>query len=95
VSEPRIPSLFDPADNRALLARLARLAPDAKAQWGRMSVAQMLWHCRQPLLVATGELPLKRGLIGVLFCSLARRSLTKPEPFGRNLPTAPEFRAKG
>jgi hypothetical protein len=44
--------------------------------------------------MATGELTLKRALIGFLFGRLAKRKLTSPAPFGRNLPTAREFRVR-
>lgn len=85
-------SLFDPAGLAAMLARLDRLRPDATRHWGRMSVAQMLAHCQQPLRVALGELPLKRSLIGLLFGRLAKKKLLAPDLWKPGMPTAPEFR---
>jgi hypothetical protein len=41
--------------------------------------------------VAFEELKLKRGIIGILFGSMARKKLTGPEPFGKNLPTDKHF----
>ena len=87
-------SIFEARDNAELVTRIRTLRPGAKPQWGKMDVAQMLAHCQTPLRVATGELPLKRSLFGILFGGLAKRSLTKPEPFKRGLPTAPEFVVK-
>jgi len=84
-------SIFDAQGNRALLERLRRLTPDTRPAWGKMNVAQMLAHCRQPLLVACGEKQLKRGLIGILFGKLAKKKLAGAEPFKRGLPTAPDF----
>jgi len=84
--------LFDPATRRAMLERLENLAPDAAAKWGKMNVGQMLAHCHAPLEIAVGERTMKRGLIGVLFGGLAKRSLLKPGPFGRDMPTAPDFK---
>lgn len=84
-------SLFQSTENAAFVKRVQSLRPDTKAQWGKMSVAQMLAHCQVPLRVAGGELILKRGLIGFLFGKLAKKKLAGPEPFGRNMPTAPEF----
>jgi len=89
-----MPSLYQSTDLAAFQQRLRSLRPDSKAQWGKMDVAQMLAHCQWPLMLATGERTLKRGLIGVLFGGLAKRKLTSPAPFGRNLPTAPEFRVR-
>lgn len=88
-------SLFVAADREEMLARLARLSPAAKPQWGKMDVAQMCAHCQVALRVALGELELQRSLIGVLFGGLARRKLLSRKPWGRNLPTAPEFRITG
>ena len=85
-------SLFDPAGLGAMLARLDRLRPDATRQWGRMSAAQMLAHCQQPLRVALGDLLLKRSVIGWLFGRMAKKKLLAPEPWKPGLPTAPEFK---
>lgn len=85
-------SLFDVTGRAAMLARLDRLQPDAARQWGKMTAAQMLAHCQQPLRVATGELPLKRSLVGFLFGRLAKKKLLAPAPWKPGLPTAPEFK---
>jgi hypothetical protein len=84
-------TLFVAESNRAIVARIRALRPDSKPAWGKMDVAQMLAHCQQPLRVATGELQLKRNLIGILFGKLAKKQLLRPEPFKRGLPTAPDF----
>ncbi len=75
-------SLFNPTDNQELIARINRLSADSKAEWGKMSVDQMLVHAQQPLKVAFGELRLKRSLAGFLFGSLARKQLAG----GKNYP---------
>ena len=75
-----------------MLARIEGLRADAARGWGKMDAAQMLAHVQVAMRVALGELKLKRALIGVLFGGLAKRSLLKPAPFGKNLPTAAEFR---
>jgi len=85
-------SLFEAEGLAAMLARLDALGPDAVRQWGKMDAAQMLWHCQRPLLVAVGELPLKRSLIGLLFGRMAKRQLLAPKPWKRGMPTAPEFK---
>ena len=89
------PSLFVKSDREALLARLASLKPDSQRQWGTMACAQMLAHCQQPLRVAIGDLQLKRGLIGFLFGGMAKRKLLADKPWGRGMPTAPEFKVAG
>ena len=87
-----MPSIFQPADSAEMVKRIQFLRPDARAQWGKMQVGQMLAHCRNAMSVATGDLNLKRSLFGLLFGRMAKKSLMKPEPFKRGLPTAPEFR---
>ena len=85
-------SLFDPRDLAAMLARIESLRPDSARHWGKMSVAQMLAHCQQPLRVALGELPLRRSLIGFLFGRMAKKQLLAAKPWKQGMPTAPEFR---
>ncbi len=88
------PSLFESNDHAEILRRIQALSPESQALWGKMQVAQMLAHCQAPLRVATGELPLKRALVGILFGRLAKKKLAGPQPFGRGMPTAPEFRVR-
>ncbi|MBL8749915.1 MAG: DUF1569 domain-containing protein [Planctomycetes bacterium] len=87
-----IESLFVRDDLARMLGRIQSLRPDTRRVWGKMSIAQMLAHCQQPLRVALGELPLKRSLIGVLFGRLAKKQLLAPKPWKQGLPTAPEFK---
>jgi len=87
-------SLFNAADENEMLARIDRLRADSPAVWGKMSVAQALAHCQMPLRVATGELKLKHGLIGLLFGGIAKRTLTGPKDFSHDMPTDPKFVVK-
>ena len=85
-------SLFDPAGLDVMIARLDRLTPESPRQWGKMSAAQMLAHCQQPLRVAVGDLPLKRSVAGLVFGRLVKKRLLSPKPWRHGSPTAPEFR---
>lgn len=87
-----MPSLFQQQDLQEIINRIQKLRTDSKAEWGKMDVNKMLRHCQAPLMVALGELKLKQGLIGLLFGKMAKKSLLKPEPFKRDLPTASEFK---
>jgi len=87
-------SVFNPSVTKEIIDRIESLTPDAQAEWGKMNVAQMLAHAQEPLKVACGELKLKRGFIGILFGSLAKKSLLKKEPFKKHLPTDPNFIVK-
>jgi hypothetical protein len=85
-------SIFNPSNNKELITRIQSLEVNNKAQWGKMSVAQMVVHAQSPLKVAIGELQLKRSFVGFLFGSIAKRQLVSAKPFGKNLPTANEFK---
>lgn len=87
-----MPSLFTTTDRQEIITRLGQLNAQSPAAWGKMNITQMLRHCQAPLKVATGQLKLKQGLIGLLFGKMAKRQLLAPVPFKPNLPTAPEFK---
>jgi hypothetical protein len=71
--------------------RIEALRVDDRALWGKFNAILMVSHCQAPLRVALGELKLPRSWIGRLFGSIAKKSLTKPGPFKRGLPTDPRF----
>jgi hypothetical protein len=85
------PSIFAETTLRDTVGRIRGLTPDAKAQWGKMNVAQMLAHCQVGIRLAVGEMTLKRAFIGYLFGKMAKKSLTSDKPWKRGLPTAKEF----
>lgn len=89
------PALYEPAELAAMTKRIRSVRADSARQWGKMDAAQMLAHCQVALRVALGDLQLKRGLLGLIFGPIAKRQLLAPAPFGRNLPTAPEFQVSG
>ena len=78
----------------ALAARLRTLTADTPPRWGKMDAAQMCSHCLHGLRVATGELQARPLLLGRLFGRFARRVALGDKPFGRNLPTGPDFRRR-
>ena len=85
-------SIFNSSDNMEIVNRIGRLTSSSKPEWGKMSVDQMLGHAQRPLLVALGELRLKRSLVGFLFGGMAKKKLAQgEEPFSRNLPTNKNF----
>jgi hypothetical protein len=49
-------NLFDPKVKDEILSRIDKLAPDSKAQWGKMNVNQNLRHMSMAFDVATGKL---------------------------------------
>ena len=87
-------SIFNSRTNTELLGRLEKLTPQSHPLWGKMNVGQMAWHCQQPLNVATGVLPLKKGLLGFLFGKMAKNGFLKNKGFSKNSPTHPKFKTE-
>lgn len=85
-------SLFDLADRRVLLQRVAALQPSSTRQWGKMDVAQMLAHCAVAFEVPCGDRVMKQGFIGRLVGPFAKKRLLSGRPMGRNAPTHPTYR---
>ncbi len=85
-------SIFETDTNKELLVRIKKLNPKSKPLWGKMDASQMLAHSQAPFDVAFGYLKVKRGILGFLFGGYLRKKLTKDLPFGKNLPTIPEFK---
>jgi hypothetical protein len=87
-------SMFNTADNREIIERLNKLTPQTAPLWGKMTVAQMLAHCQQPLRVAVGEVKGTQSFIGRLFGGIAKKQLLADKPMKRNLPTDKTFLIK-
>jgi hypothetical protein len=85
-------NIFDKNANRQILERLEKLTADTTPQWGKMTAPQMVLHAQKPLDVALGKLMLKSNLIGFLFGKMAKSSFLKNKGFGKNSPTAPQFK---
>lgn len=80
------------ADREALLARLGRLQPDARAAWGRMTAPQMVAHLTESLRMADDELRIR--LRPIPLRPLVRWLLLYVLPFPKGAPTAPELLAR-
>ncbi len=81
-------TLLDPEVEREMLSRLDRLAPTAKAHWGRMSVTQMLRHIAGGLRMATGDMAIPRRP-GPLRLFPIKQLVIFVLPFPHNAPTSP------
>ena len=83
-------SLSNARARQALLERLGRLSPEARARWGTMTAPQMLAHLVDWMLMAEGKLkaaPKRRPLRYPPIKQLAIYWL----PFPKGVPTAPEL----
>lgn len=84
-------NLFTQADYAEIVGRINKLKPTSQPQWGKMNVAQMFTHTHRGLQSATGELKLKRSLMGIVFGRIAKKKIISDAPWGHNLPTDKNF----
>ena len=88
-------SIFDKITRDELISRINSLNESSAAQWGKMTVSQMMKHCTQWDEMALGKKKYKQSFIGKLFGKMALKDMMKDEPVKKNLPTVPTFKIKG
>src|SRR5580692_5281138 len=87
-------TIFDKETRDELVVRINTLNENSKAQWGKMTVSQMVKHCTQWDEMALGKKKYKQSFIGKLFGKVALKDMLKDEPVKKNLPTVPSFKIK-
>ena len=88
-------TIFDPAIKTEIISRINTLSENSQAQWGKMTLDQMLKHCRLWEEMMLGKTKYKQVFIGRLLGQRILRSVLKDEkPMGRNAPTVPAFKIK-
>ena len=80
-------SLFDPEAVSEIMHRLDALTPDAKREWGKMTVGQMLAHCSVTFEMAMGRNNPPQVLIGRLIGRFFKSQYSSDRPFGNGTPT--------
>lgn len=87
-------NLFDKEAYFEILARISKLKEGSAREWGKMEVAQMLAHCKEPFKVPLSDQPTPRLFMGRLLGWMMKSKLYNESPWGKNLPTAPNFKIK-
>ncbi|MCU0428915.1 MAG: DUF1569 domain-containing protein [Cytophagaceae bacterium] len=87
-----LPSVFAPETIQQLQARIHQLKPESKAQWGTMSVAQMLAHCNVTYEMAY-ENKHKAPPIFMkwMLKAFVKNSVVNEVPYKKGSATAPAF----
>lgn len=83
-------SLSNARARHALLDRLARLSPEARARWGKMTAPQMLAHLVDWMLMAEGKLKTAPKLHPLRYAPIKQLAIYWL-PFPKSVPTAPEL----
>lgn len=60
-------TIFDTTTREDLIARIAAVNENSKAQWGKMNIYQMLKHCTLTEEMYLGKTRYERTFIGRLF----------------------------
>jgi len=87
-------TIFDKNTRAEIKVRMGALTPKSKAQWGRMTAAQMVKHCILCEEYYHGNVTVKRSLLGRLVGGMAIRSILKDDASGfpPNAQTPTQFR---
>lgn len=87
-------SAFNEDIRKDLLNRIDALQETNKAQWGKMTVAQMVKHCRLCDEYYFGNVSVPRSFLGRLVGKHAIGAILKNEAseMGRNAPTGKQFK---
>jgi hypothetical protein len=86
-------NLFEAGRAEELKARVARLGPSSKREWGTMSPSQAMAHCSASMEWALGDrVPPRAGLPTRILGRLIKPLVFKDDkPIRRNTPTAPDL----
>lgn len=85
-------SIFEETTYREILHRIDSLDENSARQWGKMTVGQMVWHCQFPFIIAIKNK--NKGNGNLLVRWFLKKQMYSDTPFRRNLPTAPNIKAK-
>ncbi len=85
-------NLFDKETYFDIVNRLNKLTPNVQPIWGKMNVAQMFAHCREAFKVPLSNEKMPRMFMGYLLGWILKPKLYNDKPWGKNLPTAPNFK---
>ena len=87
---------FDQGTRDELINRINNLTEKSTAQWGKMTVYQMLKHCSLWEEMILGKKKYKQAFIGRIFGKMALKKMLKDDsPVDRGMPTMPGFKMTG
>lgn len=85
-------NVFQKEVTQELINRLNKLTPATQAEWGKMSVDQMIAHCNVAYdMTFTNKYPKPKGLKKFIIKVLAKNAVVSEKPYPKNARTAPEF----
>ena len=86
-------SIWRDEDRQALHDRVAAVAWDGRAAWGKFTAAKMICHLADSLKMAVGDLPVAPRHLPIRYPPL-KQLIIYAAPFPKSAPTAPELLAR-
>lgn len=91
-----IRNLFSEQGRNETIARIEKLTPDSKAQWGKMTVDQMLAHSNVTFrMTYTDKYPPLGGFTKLMLKLFVKKGVVSTKPYPKNGRTAPDFIVTG
>ncbi|MES2725647.1 MAG: DUF1569 domain-containing protein [Bacteroidota bacterium] len=85
-------NVFNPNDSAELISRIEKLNANTKANWGKMSVAQMLAHCNVTYeLIYDNKHPKPNAFKKFILKAFIKNLVVSEKPYKKSSPTATEF----
>jgi len=89
-------NIFNKEVTDQFIARINKLTPDTKPQWGKMNVAQMLAHCNVTYELVYETKHKKPGnFMRFILKTLVKPTVVNEKPYKRDSQTGPDFLIKG
>ena len=87
-----LPNVFTKEIAEQIIGRINQLTPQSKAQWGKMSVSQMLAHCNVTYeMVYENKHPKPNFFMSFILKTFIKKIVTSETPYKHNSQTAPAF----
>jgi hypothetical protein len=88
-------NIFEQGVSNDLFSRINKLNAQSKAQWGKMTVAQMLAHCNVTYEMAyENKHPKPNAMVKLLLKLFVKNNVVSEKPYQNNGQTAPAFLIK-
>ncbi len=87
-----LPNIFSPEVVAEIAARIDKLTPATPANWGKMTVAQMLAHCNVTYeMVYETKHPKPNAFVRFILKMMIKGKVVSEEGYPQNGSTAPQF----
>ena len=86
-------TMWDPPRQQEIRERVARLSPQSRGAWGKLSAPAMVCHLADSLKMALGDIPVAPKHVPIRYPPL-KQLIIYVAPFPKSAPTAPELLAR-